>query len=146
MEALHQPTCEPQLSIPVVRRIRWVRRGNTGWVPFVESLFVPPVDLYESGAHVVVKVDLPGVRRTNLELSVEEGTRLALRGERSADETRETRYIGCERPVGRFGRTIELPAPVDASSAKAALREGVLEIVLPKRGTAAYHTVTVTVT
>lgn len=124
-------------------RLRWRHRTETGWEPVAEFLFAPPVDLYETAENVVVTVDLPGVTREDLEISVEGETLLVLKGRRAAAESQGIEYACCERPAGRFAREIELPAPVDAGGVRAALRDGVLELVLPKSRAALPHRIAV---
>ena len=105
--------------------------------------FVPKTDIYDAEATFVVRVDLPGIQEGDLNIDVE-GSTLTIRGQRGADGPRDERYLYCERPVGRFARTIELPESVDADSVQATLKQGVLEIMLPKNKVAAVKKVAVT--
>jgi HSP20 family protein len=105
--------------------------------------FVPETDLYDAGGAFVVRVDLPGVQERDLNIAVD-GSKLTIRGQREADGPRDESYVYCERPVGRFARTIELPESVDADYVKATLKQGVLEIALPKNKVATAKTVAVT--
>ncbi len=105
--------------------------------------FVPETDLYDAGAAFVVRVDLPGVKEGDLEI-IAEGSTLTIRGQREADGRRNERYLYCERPVGRFARTIELPERVDADRVEATLKLGILEITLPRDRTAAVKKVAIT--
>ena len=105
--------------------------------------FVPETDLYDAGAIFVVRVDLPGVQEGDLNITAE-GSTLTIRGQREADGPRDERYLYCERPVGRVARTIELPESIDADYVKATLKQGVLEITLPKNKAAAVKKVSVT--
>jgi HSP20 family protein len=105
--------------------------------------FVPKTDLYDAGAAFVVRVDLPGVLEGDLNIAVE-GSTLTIRGQREADGPRDESYLYCERPVGRFARTIELPESVDADCVRATLKQGVLEIALPKNKAATAKKVAIT--
>ena len=96
--------------------------------------FVPAADLYDLGAAVVVRVDLPGVKEGDLEIIAEQST-LIIRGQRETNDPRDERYLFWERPAGRFARTIELPASVAPDRVEASLKLGVLEITLPKSHT-----------
>jgi len=93
----------------------------------------PPMDLFEEGHRYVLRADLPGVDASDVELHVE-GGRLVLRGERRADAgvARES-YLRVERPYGAFSAQVALPPSVDAGGIRATHRNGVIEIVLPKR-------------
>ena len=99
--------------------------------------WVPPVDIYETDAHeVVLKAELPGLKRDDIDLTVENNT-LTIRGERRKDETvPEDRYHRIERIVGPFLRSFTLPATVDASRVRAEYRDGVLTVTLPTRAEA----------
>jgi len=93
----------------------------------------PPMDLFEEGHRYVLRADLPGVDASDVELHVE-GGRLVLRGERRADAAvaRES-YLRVERPYGNFSAQVALPPSVDPAGIRATHRNGVIEIVLPKR-------------
>jgi HSP20 family protein len=95
--------------------------------------WVPAADAFETGAEIVLLVDLAGVGRDALRLEVE-GDRLVLRGERRVPEGLDgddARRL--ERPSGAFSRAFELPATVDETRIRAEHRDGVLAIRLPKR-------------
>lgn len=106
--------------------------------------FIPEADLYDVGPAFTVMVDLPGVKEGDLEI-IAEGSEITIRGQREASGPRDERYLSCERPIGRFARTIELPESVDADRVEATLKLGVLEITLPKDRTAAVKKVAVMV-
>ncbi len=93
--------------------------------------FAPDVDVYESGATVVVRIDLPGITTSDLTVALE-GRALKIAGHRDAEGTAGDACLCCERPIGRFVRVLWLPAWIDAGLARATLVDGVLEIILPK--------------
>jgi HSP20 family protein len=99
--------------------------------------WVPPVDIYENEAReIVLKAELPGLRREDIELTVE-NTTLTIRGERRRDETiPNERYHRMERQYGPFSRSFTLPNTLDASRVHADYREGVLTMTLPLRAEA----------
>lgn len=80
-----------------------------------------------------MRAAVPGMRKQDLEVSVS-GTLLTLRGHAMAVQAKEERgeYYRAEIPRGPFERTLALPAEVDDAKAKAALKDGVLELTLPK--------------
>jgi len=95
--------------------------------------WVPGVDVLEDEDKVVVKVDVPGISKEEISLSVQ-GEVLTVQGEKKQEE--EYSEADChrvERVYGRFQRTISLPAPVDADKVSASCRDGVLEVTLPKK-------------
>jgi len=95
----------------------------------------PPLDLFEEAQRYVLRADLPGVTPGDVELQVENG-KLTIRGERRIDSgiARES-YLRVERPHGPFAAQIQLPASVDAEAIQAIHRDGVIEVILPKRKT-----------
>ncbi|MER3536920.1 MAG: heat-shock protein [Thermus sp.] len=92
------------------------------------AAWTPAVDLLEEEDGYLLLVDVPGVRPEDLEL-LEEGSVLTLAGVR---HPLPGTYLQEERPYGVFRRTLHLPGPVEEGSAKATLRNGVLEIRLKK--------------
>ena len=95
----------------------------TGWVP--------PVDLQERADRYVLTAEVPGLRREDLEIRLEEG-RLTLSGVRPERGATCEQYHRVERGHGAFSRTFHLPVPVDAEHVVADLRDGVLTITCPK--------------
>jgi HSP20 family protein len=92
----------------------------------------PPVDIYEDKENVLVKAELPGLKKEDIEISLQEGY-LTLSGERKHEEERkEADVYRSERWEGRFHRAISLPCRVDAEKIKAIYNEGVLTVTLPK--------------
>ncbi len=108
-----------------------------GRTPFrmaaTESLWSPMVDVYEAEDSIRLVADLPGVKQGDIQLSIE-GDTLTLKGERKRDaEVKEDQYYRVERSYGTFQRNILLPSVVDPNKVKATYRDGVLEILLPKK-------------
>ena len=89
----------------------------------------PAADVYENDAEYTVAVDLPGIDRATLDISVDED-RLTIRGHRAGQETTEHRV---ECPKGKFLRTFSVPASVDQKEIKADYKDGVLQVHLLKR-------------
>jgi HSP20 family protein len=96
------------------------------------DLMTIPIDMRETGEHLVVRADLPGLKPAEVEISVT-GNLLTLRGEFRAEEEGEagTVYFR-ERRFGRFERSLVLPPTVNADQAEAEFAEGVLTVTLPK--------------
>jgi len=93
----------------------------------------PPLDLFEEAQRYVLRADLPGVAVQDLDIQVEAG-KLVLRGERRADPgvAREA-YLRVERPHGPFTVQVSIPPSVEPREIRASHRNGVVEVVLPKR-------------
>lgn len=93
---------------------------------------MPTVDMYEEGSEIVLRADLPGLDKKDIEISVTSGT-LTISGNRKKEEqTGKGNYFRYERSHSSFYRTIELPAEIDTERIKAHLEKGILEIRLPK--------------
>jgi HSP20 family protein len=94
--------------------------------------WTPPVDIFEKNESLVILAELPGLRREDIDISVEGGT-LTLRGERRRDnEVKEESYYRVERRYGVFARSFSLPTSVDAEKIQATYSGGLLRIELPK--------------
>jgi len=92
----------------------------------------PPIDLYEDKDSVTVRVELPGMKKEDIDLSLHDNT-LSISGERKHEEKyEEAEVYRAERFFGRFQRTITLPTTVAADKTKAQYKDGVLTITLPK--------------
>ena len=96
--------------------------------------WMPPVDIYESESReIIVKAELPGLKREDIDLTVE-NTTLTIRGERRRDENvPNDRWHRVERQYGPFSRSFTLPNTLDASRVRADYRDGVLTVTLPLR-------------
>jgi HSP20 family protein len=98
-----------------------------------QRVWSPPVDIYEKENEVVLKVDLPEVNQNEIEIKVEEDT-LIIQGERKfIKDPSSVNYFQIERPYGNFQRTFNVPRMIDRDNIKAAYKDGVLQVTLPKR-------------
>jgi HSP20 family protein len=96
------------------------------------SGWTPALDVFENKDNLIVKAELPGMKKEDIEVSFHDGA-LTISGERKGQETHEDAEVyRSERFVGRFQRTISLPAPVNGDQVKAQYTDGVLTITLPK--------------
>ena len=93
----------------------------------------PLMDVVETKDGFTVKVEVPGVKQEEIQITIEENT-LSVKGERKQEsEVSEEGYRRIERSHGSFERAILLPSTVDADRIKASYSHGVLEIRLPRR-------------
>ncbi|HET6489951.1 MAG TPA: Hsp20/alpha crystallin family protein [Syntrophales bacterium] len=89
-------------------------------------------DIFEEGNDVVVKADMPGVKKEDVDVSLSDDM-ITIRGERKKEEAVERKdYFRVERAYGSFTRSFRLPADVQADKAEAKFDQGVLEIRIPK--------------
>lgn len=92
----------------------------------------PPVDIFDKGSEIVLKAELPGLKKEDIGINVEDNL-LTVRGERKREEeVKEKGYFRTERSYGSFSRSFKLPATVAADKIDAAYKDGVLTITLPK--------------
>ena len=89
----------------------------------------PLADVYDQEGEYLIAVDLPGIDRSALEITIDDN-QLTIKGTRAIAETSTPRP---ERPAGGFLRTFSVPGLVDQQSIHAAYKDGVLEVRLPKR-------------
>jgi HSP20 family protein len=95
--------------------------------------WTPMADAHETPEAYVVELEVPGLRRDDLEVQVE-GARLVVKGERPAlSHGRPERFYRMERSHGRFSRSFTFAEPVDAEHVTAHLKDGLLRLELPKR-------------
>lgn len=98
----------------------------------LEGTWSPAVDVYETVDEIRVKAELPGLKKEDIELTMQ-GDTLILRGERKHECTEEEdRYHRIERSYGQFHRAVSLPSPVNMGAVNASYTNGILEVVLPK--------------
>jgi HSP20 family protein len=108
-----------------------------GGEPLARGAWIPAVDIYETAEKdVVVKVDLPDMKRENIKVTFE-NTVLSIEGQREvASNVEHDRFHRIERGHGQFRRSFTLPATVDASRVDANYQDGVLTVTLPRRAEA----------
>jgi HSP20 family protein len=107
-------------------------KGENGQgLQLLEGWF-PAVDVYEDKDNLLVKAELPGLKKEDIQISLDNGN-LTLSGERKQEEKhQEADVYRSERWVGRFHRSVSLPSRVDADKINATYADGVLTVTLPK--------------
>src|SRR5688500_9406151 len=92
----------------------------------------PSIDLFEDRDTITVKAEVPGMKKEDIDVSLE-GRTLSICGERREEkEDGKGSAHRSERYYGKFYRSIELPAAIEPGSVKAAYRDGILTITMPK--------------
>ena len=108
-------------------------------LPNTEDSFgswAPPVDIFEKNDHLVIRAEIPGVLKDDMDVRIENGV-LTLHGERKNEtEIKEANAYRMERAYGTFTRSFSLPTTVDAAKVAATYKDGVLEVTVPKAETA----------
>ena len=138
--------------------VRWQRPETARWDPFrqlstlrneIDRLFEEPfsflgetqpfmsgwspaLDVFEDKDNLVVKAELPGMRKDEIEISLHDNV-LSLSGERKEEQKYDQGEIHrSERFLGKFQRSLSLPTPVDADKVQASYKDGILTVTLPK--------------
>ena len=96
---------------------------------FERADWTPVADIYETDSGYMIAIDLPGIKRDDIEIDIDDN-RLMVKGARVIDDSRSRRS---ERPRGKFLRSFSVPAAIDQNKIGADDKDGVLQIRLPKR-------------
>lgn len=129
----------------LLARRGWLRPFRSDWplafdMDWSEAR-IPRIDLLDRESDIQLRVEVPGVDKKDIEVSVGEDS-VTIRGESHHEEKEEAgEYLRSEIARGAFTRTVGLPAAVDGGRAKAQFKDGVLTINLPKVERARRHPV-----
>ena len=104
---------------------RWSRAGEF-------DIRMPAVDLFEERDDIVVKAELPGIDRDNIDVNLSDHTLTIKAEKKKEEEAKEENYYRSERSYGSYVRTLDLPRDVTPDKVKATFKNGVLEIRMPK--------------
>lgn len=111
----------------------YLARGRAGEEDMASGLWSPAVDIFETKDAICVRAELPGVEKDAVSVEVKDGV-LILRGERKHEkQVSEENYHRIERTFGTFHRAFTLPSSVDEAKVAARMKDGVLEVDLPKK-------------
>ena len=126
----YQPTDRLSVLRDEVNRLfdfSWPSRDSglfSGWSP--------TLDVFDDKDNLVVQVELPGMKKEEIDIAMHEGV-LTVSGERKTEgERKEGEMFRSERYFGKFQRSVTLPVAVEARKVKATYKEGILTIDLPK--------------
>lgn len=96
----------------------------------------PAIDMFEREGNIVVKAEMPGIPPEKIDITVADGE-LRISGERSEEkEVKEQDYYRAERQYGRIFRAIALPEGCDTENVSATAKDGVVEVVIPRKAQA----------
>lgn len=148
---------EVSVVSPLREMERWFEESMSrpffgmNWTPFrhmfhelgERSELMPAVDMFEEGGHLVMKAELPGITKENLNLRIVDNN-LIISGEKSTEEKVErSNYLRLERSHGSFSRSLSLPEGLDTEQIKATFRDGVLEVRIPRTETSTVRQISV---
>ncbi len=110
---------------------------SPGWMPRwgfpdLKGEFSPTVDIFEEDDYVVVKAEIPGLRKEDIEVSLTDDS-ITISGQKKGEEKVERKdFYRYERTFGSFTRTLSLPSGVKTEDAKASFKDGVLAVRIPR--------------
>ncbi len=147
---------EVSILSPLREMERWFEESfnrpfmGMNWMPLRHMLheagvmeMMPAVDMFEEGGNLVVKAELPGVSKDDLNLRIVDNN-LIISGEKSTEEKIErSNFLRLERSHGSFSRTLGLPEGLDAEHIKASFKDGVLEVRIPRTESSTVRQITV---
>jgi len=117
---------------------QWLRSANWEWPRFPEFATslggnkLPRVDVIDRDKEVLVRAELPGVAKDNIDISMTD-TSITIKATTQHEEKEEKGdYYRSEISRGMFARTVNLPSEVNSDKAKANYKDGILEITVPK--------------
>ena len=114
---------------------------NKAAIPFEGK--IPDVDIIEHDDQIVLKAEMPGVEKKDIDISVTQNS-VTIKGATSHEEKEEKGdYYRCEIARGSYARTMSLPADVDETKSKASYKDGVLQLTLPKLQKSKRHSIKV---
>ena len=114
-----------QQSLDTSRSSGWLASSPSG------SGSYPPLNVFRQGDDIVVIAEVPGVRKSDLQIEVK-GRTIRIAGTKSVSYGEKSSVHRRERLAGRFDRAITLPVEVDAEKVKAECRDGILALHLPR--------------
>jgi HSP20 family protein len=106
------------------------------WLPRLRGMEMeevnPSMDIFEEGDKIVVKAEMPGIKKEDVEVTVTDHT-MRITGEKKREEKVEKKnYYWEERSYGSFSRSFQLPSEVQTDKAEAKFKDGILEVRIPK--------------
>ena len=112
-----------------------LHRGWPTWDEFALSMEdrAPNVDVVDRDTEIVVRAELPGVDKKDVEVTMSDNSVTIKATTRSEEKEEKGDYYRCEIHRGSYARTVALPGEVDREAAKAVFKDGVLELTMPKR-------------
>jgi HSP20 family protein len=126
---------EEDIFDELLRIRRRIERLMKSFAPLAtfEEIESFPVDISETDNEVIVRADLPGFSKEEVSVRATENSLEIEAKHREKIEERGEKFYKVERKVGSFRRLISLPVEVEADKAKARMKDGVLEVILPKK-------------
>ena len=116
---------EFQEALEALRASSWLESGPSGAGSY------PPINVFRKGDDFVLITELPGIKKSELEIQVKENT-VRIAGSKDVSYPQKAGLHRRERLAGRFDRALTLPIQIDADQTKAEYRDGILALFLPR--------------
>jgi HSP20 family protein len=114
-----------QQALDAFRQSDWLESGPSGTGPY------PPVNAFRKGDDFVLVVEVPGIKKSDLEIQVKDNA-IRIAGGKTVDYPNTVSLHRRERAAGRFDRAVTLPIRIDATGVKAEYHDGILALYLPR--------------
>jgi HSP20 family protein len=114
-----------QRALDSFRASNWLESSPSGGGPY------PPLNVFRKGDDFVVVMELPGIKRDQLDISVK-GNTIRIAGPKSAEYAKNASVHRRERLAGRFDRAVTVPVEIDADKVNAEYRDGIVALFLPR--------------
>jgi HSP20 family protein len=112
--------------------IRPVTDAIYGRIPDEQKAWAPPVDIFEKDDNLIVKVELPGIKQEDMDVSVMED-HLIIKAEKKAEsDIKDEDVLRGEISYGKYQRSVPLPAGLNTKSMEAVLEDGILRVIMKK--------------
>jgi HSP20 family protein len=114
-----------QKALDAFRESDWLQSGPSGTGAY------PPVNVFRKGDDFVIITEVPGIKKSDLEIQVKDNT-IRIAGTKSVEYAEKASVHRRERSAGRFDRAVTLPVRIDADQVKAECHDGILALFLPR--------------
>jgi HSP20 family protein len=114
-----------QQTLDAIRESDWLQSSPSGTGAY------PPVNVFRKGEDFVVITEVPGIKKSDLEIQVKDNT-IRIAGTKSVQYAEKAGVHRRERLAGRFDRAVTLPVRIDADQVKAECHDGILALFLPR--------------
>lgn len=127
----------------------WIRQMGFDWPMWaglesqITNMRLPQLDVIDRDKDVLIRAELPGVEKKDIDVSISDNT-VIIKGHVSRESKEERKdYFRCEIEQGDFFRSVALPSAVDKAKISASMKDGILEILMPKEESAQRHSIEV---
>jgi HSP20 family protein len=127
----------------------WIRPMAMNWPTWgglessLANIRVPQLDVIDRDKDILIRAELPGVEKKDIDVSISDNTLIIKGGVSRESKEQRKDYFRCEIEQGNFSRSVALPGAIDKAKISASLKDGILEVLLPKEESAQRRSVEV---